>query len=260
MDVLAIYGRQFQVIVPALISYSRGADGLVALCGRLWRLGAGWCGQRRPRGYDHIHLVGEHSKLDDIAASISARYAGAHLHVTLGGHRLTTLRPTTIEAALREMPPQTARLARGVRTEGGFHDGSARGELPVRDHRVVHRLQRHRRSENRRHGPLQGARRRHRPHRARHRRRLVGHDAAERGQRRRIAGRVIALGVDAPTGAILTVRLPAHHVAAIGQRRDGRRELIIARISVDLELGSGKAQLRIAELQLLDLYQGVRPI
>ncbi|MEI6085365.1 MAG: OmpA family protein [Verrucomicrobiota bacterium] len=29
VDVLAIYGRQFQVIVPALISYSRGADGLV---------------------------------------------------------------------------------------------------------------------------------------------------------------------------------------------------------------------------------------
>src|SRR5258708_1488078 len=29
VDVLAIYGRQFQVTVPALISYSRGADGLV---------------------------------------------------------------------------------------------------------------------------------------------------------------------------------------------------------------------------------------
>ena len=29
VDVLAIYGRQFQVMVPALISYSRGADGLV---------------------------------------------------------------------------------------------------------------------------------------------------------------------------------------------------------------------------------------
>jgi NitT/TauT family transport system substrate-binding protein len=29
VDVLAIYGRQFGVVVPALISYSRGADGLV---------------------------------------------------------------------------------------------------------------------------------------------------------------------------------------------------------------------------------------
>ena len=29
VDVLAIYGRQFQVIVPALVGYSRGADGLV---------------------------------------------------------------------------------------------------------------------------------------------------------------------------------------------------------------------------------------
>src|SRR6185503_20129126 len=29
VDVLAIYGRQFQVTVPALIGYSRGADGLV---------------------------------------------------------------------------------------------------------------------------------------------------------------------------------------------------------------------------------------
>jgi len=29
VDVLAIYGRQFQVVVPALIGYSRGADGLV---------------------------------------------------------------------------------------------------------------------------------------------------------------------------------------------------------------------------------------
>jgi NitT/TauT family transport system substrate-binding protein len=28
-DVLAVYGRQFQVVVPAQISYSRGADGLV---------------------------------------------------------------------------------------------------------------------------------------------------------------------------------------------------------------------------------------
>jgi NitT/TauT family transport system substrate-binding protein len=31
VDVLAIYGRQFQVIVPALIGYSRGADGLVVV-------------------------------------------------------------------------------------------------------------------------------------------------------------------------------------------------------------------------------------
>ena len=29
VDVLAIYGRQFNVVVPSLISYSRGADGLV---------------------------------------------------------------------------------------------------------------------------------------------------------------------------------------------------------------------------------------
>ncbi len=29
VDVLAVYGRQFQVTVPAQIGYSRGADGLV---------------------------------------------------------------------------------------------------------------------------------------------------------------------------------------------------------------------------------------
>lgn len=29
VDVLAVYGRQFQVVVPALIGYSRGADGIV---------------------------------------------------------------------------------------------------------------------------------------------------------------------------------------------------------------------------------------
>ena len=42
------------------------------------------------------------------------RHAISHLDARLGWHRLATLRPTTIEAALREMPPQTARLARSV--------------------------------------------------------------------------------------------------------------------------------------------------
>jgi NitT/TauT family transport system substrate-binding protein len=33
VDVLAVYGRQFQVVVPALIGYSRGADGVVVRSG-----------------------------------------------------------------------------------------------------------------------------------------------------------------------------------------------------------------------------------
>jgi radical SAM superfamily enzyme YgiQ (UPF0313 family) len=57
-------------------------------------------------GYDHVHLTGRHSRLAAIVASLSARYGGTHIHVSLDNI------PMTVQAIdLADRLPRTSRGA-----------------------------------------------------------------------------------------------------------------------------------------------------
>ena len=74
---------------------------------------------------------------------------------------------------------------------------------------------------------------------------------------------VVALGVDAVVRSVLALGLPRHHPAAVGQRRDRGRGLVIGRVGVDPELRrphppERHLNGRIRKAQGFDALQGVR--